>query len=286
MKPKILLYTLYVAAAVAVSLYVRFPGEPLRDYVTHRAEQMLPGLALAVADVRPALPAAIRFQGIEAGYQGIPALRLDEVRMAPKWGSMLRLEAAAVFKTTIGGGSLQGVVHRSENMSLENLVSRIEFNEIQLGELRILDELFDRRITGLLSGKISRLSESSVKGLEIQLQLTDAAIELKLPALQRDSVSVKQLQAEAAIVGGTRLQIKRCEFRGPEFDGVLAGSVELKSDFTSSVIDLQASAKPHTVFMAELKKIVPPQLLSGKGRGGTFSLQLSGTLGKPRYSFR
>jgi len=286
MKPKILLYTLYVAAAVAVSLYLRFPGEPLRDYVTHRAEQMLPGLSLAVAEVRPALPAAIRFQGIEAGYQDMPVLRFDQVRMAPEWGSILRLKPAAVFKTTIGGGSLRGVVHRSENMSLESLVSSIEFKEIQLAELRILDELFDRRITGQFSGKISRLSESSAKGLEIQVQLTNAAIELKLPVLQRDSLSVKQLQAEAAIVDGTRLQIKRCEFRGPEFDGELVGNIELKGDFANSVIDLQASATPHTVFMAELKKIVPPQLLSGKGRGGTFSLQLSGTLDKPRYSFR
>ncbi len=286
MKTKILLYTFYVIAAVAVSLYVRFPGEPLRDYVTNRAEQMLPGLRLAVADVRPALPAAVRLHGIEATYRQMPVFQLEQLRVAPAWGSVLQLKPAVIFKTSIGSGLVHGIISRAEGRSVYNQISRIEFKEIQLAELQILSELFGRRITGLCSGEISRQAEANETEMQIQIELADAAIEIKLPVLQRNRVSVKQLQAQAAIVDGSILQIERCKFRGPEFDGELAGSVELKSNFASGSIDLQGSVKPHTVFMAELKKIIPAQLLSGKGAGGTFSFQLTGTLEKPRYSFR
>lgn len=284
MKTKsLLLYGLYVAAAVAVSLYLRFPSEIFRDYAVRKAESMVPGLSLAVAEVRPSLPAAVVFQGIEAGYRNMRVFDAEAVRISPEWISLLRLSPVWQVDTEFAGGRLRGAVPHPEGglPAVDDFTA--EFSDVQMGKIPILQELLGRRISGLCSGEIARTSPAQ-KGLEIQLRVSDARVELKQPLLQRENVTVKRLQAQAALSGRT-LRLVQCDFRGPEFDGKLTGSVEVKSNFAESGIDLKGAIRPHTVFMAELKKVVPAQLLPGKGAGGEISFQLTGTLQNPRYSF-
>jgi len=279
------LYILYVLAAVAVSLYVRFPSDDLRIYAIRQIEGLMPGLEAAVAEVRPGLPAAVRFQTIEALYRNRKVLSMEQARLSPAWGAMLSFDPVWRFQAVVGGGRLQALIRLQENGSPDPVVLQGNLDRIELGELSGLQDLLGRRISGLCSGTASPPSGPSATTTAVALQLTDVSVELKQPILQSEKVLLQSIQIDAALTAAG-LQIRQCTFRGSEFDGRLAGRIGFGQDFSASTIELEGAIMPHTVLLARLKRILPETIMAKREKGGEFLFLLSGSLENPRYSLR
>ena len=76
-----LLIGLYLLSAALVFLYIGFPSEALRAHVTNSLSAGLPGLSVAIGDMRPALPAGIVLKGVRVSHANAPLAVIDQLRI-------------------------------------------------------------------------------------------------------------------------------------------------------------------------------------------------------------
>jgi type II secretion system protein N len=283
-KTKYGIYVLCGLVALLSSLYVRFPADTVRIYAARQMEAILPGLHVAVATVRPSFPAAVQLEGIEAQFQNRPVLAVDQARMSPAWGELVRLTPAWRVAAAIGGGRLRALIRTPAKASPGAPTLQADLDRIDLSKLEGLQGLFGRRIAGLCSGTVIQTRKEGKYTSTIRLQLSGAVVELKQPILQRGQVLLHTVEVEADLFGDV-LQIRRLTFQGDEFDGRLAGAIDFKND-AAGALALEGALKPHAALLAQLKRAVPDSSTAQRGKSGELEFQLSGSIKNPRYSFR
>jgi type II secretion system protein N len=284
-KLKYSLYALFVIAAVVVSLYARFPSETFRLYATRQAERWVPGVELVVADARPALPAAVRFQDVEVRYQNQPVLRMEEARLSPDWQAMVKFDPAWHVQADVAGGRVQGTIRTKAAGTFEDAALQGDLDRIDLSKLSGMQRLVDRRISGICSGTVSRPGGPPPSPTEVSLQLADASMEVRQPILQVKEIFLRSVQIDAALIGAA-VQIRQCTFDGSEFDGRLAGRIDFENDFSASTVELEGSVIPHAVLLARLKRVLPAQIMAKRGKNGEFAFLLSGSIKNPVYMLK
>jgi type II secretion system protein N len=284
-KSTLLLYAAATAAAVVVSFYARFPADDVGAYAARTAERLLPGLKVAVTEVRPSLPAAIRIRSIETAYRTVPLVEMVQARLAPAWRSVFGPDLVVDITAGVAAGRLRARLRIPKDSASENLTFSAEFDRVELAQIPVLAELLGRRVTGVCSGTAAKTADPGSPQIQIQLRLTDAVVALRQPILRRKEVSFQQVEAEASMTG-SGLQIVQCTLTGDAFDGEVSGRIEWRGEIVNSGLDLQGMVKPHAQLLAELKQIVPAQRLRGSGSDVQIPFRLAGTLENPRYTVR
>jgi type II secretion system protein N len=103
------LLAVYLVAVALVFLYASFPSEALRTHVAYRLSASLPGLTLAVAEVRPSLlPAGIALREVRISPADKPLAVSDRLSIQPDLLSLLRSKTSYGFNGAIGAGDITG----------------------------------------------------------------------------------------------------------------------------------------------------------------------------------
>ncbi len=282
---KILLYALYTLGVTGLFLYILFPSDSVRSYVGYQVNQADPTLEMTIDSVAPALPPGLTLRSALLLRNSEPVAGASRMTVTPALTTLFGPEIALTFRGDAYGGGLKGalVLDRSRQRP-DPPVRSLEANlaGIQVGQLHALEQVPDYTLSGTLNAAVSYQRTDTGETGDIRLAVSDLTVRPRTPLFNITDVTFNQVQAEAILSPGRRLEIRKCSLAGPQVNGVLSGAIRIADDPAKSRLDLAGSLKPHPGFLADIGKGFPASLLL-KNRS-EISFRIRGTFEDPAFS--
>jgi type II secretion system protein N len=265
-------YILAGIAMLVLLLYLRFPAEPVTDYIKALAAARLPGMLLSIDTVQPAVPPGVEIVNATAGFRGRPeaTLHADRLILQPGWLSLFRGRFAWVLTAEGYGGEVRGRIDYADVLTFRGpLSAEANFREIRIEKCAWLRDALARQITGTLKGSFSF---SGVAGAlnngtgNLDFTLTNGTYQLLESLVGFDRLDFSKVDAKVSFRNGA-LKIAALTLNGEKIRVSLKGNILLADDIRESQIDLNGTIE------------IP---LQGNKR---VTLAIGGTLGNPKMKF-
>ncbi len=284
---KIALYALYTLAVTGIFLYYLFPSESVRAYVRYKVHQADPSLELTIGGAAPTLPPGLTFRSALLSQEAEPLAGAETLKVTPALTTLFGPEITLGFKGEVYGGALKGdlVLDRTQKRP-DPPVRALTANIVglQVGRVHALERVSDYTVSGSLNGAVSYQNTDEGEKGDLRLALTDLTVRPRTPLFNITDLTFNQVQAEAILTPGRRVEIRQCTLAGPQVNGTLSGSIRVASNPARSVLDLTGNLKPHPSFLAEISKGFPASLLLKNRSGGDISFRIRGTIDNPSFS--
>jgi type II secretion system protein N len=275
-----LLYALTLLFAVVFFIFYLFPGQKIEKYLMDGFGRAFPGFALAVAKIRPALPFAVKLSGVTVTQEDRLMFETDVVKIGLPVKSVFSPGTSLFVRGKVYGGKANGIVRFVEKSG--SATADFEFSGIRIEKIPAVAQMGESGISGALSGTLTGDSAASSGQVSVKLLITDLAIPISTPLLKLADVSFKVVEMDASLNLSDFL-MTQCVFKGNQLDGEMTGKMALKDPFEASLLDLTGTLEPHPEFL----KNFPIQMLPMRqGNKKNVGFKISGTLGKPGFSFR
>lgn len=284
---KIALYALYTLVVTGVFLYYLFPSDSVRAYVSYKVRQADPSLELTIGEAAPALPPGLTFRSALLSQAAGPLAAAERLKVTPALSTLFGPEIALGFKGEVYGGALKG------HLVLDRTVERPQppvraltanIAGLQVGRIHALERIPGYAVSGSLNGAVSYQNRDDGEKGDVRLALTNLTVRPETPLFNITEVTFNQVQAEAVLEPGRRVEIRQCSLAGPQLNGTLAGSIRVADDPARSALDLTGTLKPHPSFLADIGKSFPASLLLKNRSGGDISFRIRGTMENPAFS--
>lgn len=267
----------YLLAAALVFLYVGFPSEALRTHVAYRLSASLPGLTLAVAEVRPSLlPAGIALRDVRISHADKPLAVIDRLRVKPNLPSLLRSKTSYGFDGAISGGDITGRAEVDSTGPQPKVSLNARFGGILLQQLPGLRGLYGSRLAGRLDGTLAVNEAGALTG---KLTVTDGQVELASPVLDQKSFTFRTAEADITLQNRSLL-LRNGRLRGNELDAEISGTVALDQP-QGGALNLSGRVTPHPAFMAKAESSLPANLFR---RRAAIPFRVIGSMDSPAFS--
>ena len=285
-KRVIIAYGIYLFAITAFFLYTAFPEGPVREYVNGAGGQIGKGIVASVERVKPAVPLGIVFSDLRLLRGGNMLIQIDTLRATPGYLPILTGTLAMRFAGELHGGRTFGTVTGTDEPGQPAITAR--FRDVDLSRLPLVDILTpERAVTGTLNGTC-RISPqpSGGAGVEINVEITDASVDLLLPIGSIRAMTFDTITIEAQ-VRGNLVTIASCAWNGPLVAGRLNGTMALQDPPGSSTIALTGSILPQQTLIKELGEPLMSRIFPEyRRRKNGFQITLNGTAEKPAFNIK
>jgi type II secretion system protein N len=272
------LLAVYLAAVTLVFLYVAFPSDALRTHVTNRLSASLPGLTLAVAEVRPSLlPAGIALRDVRISHADKPLAVIDRLRVRPDLLSLLRSKTSYGFDGAIGSGDITGRAEVDSAGPQPKVSLNARFGGILLQQVPGLRGIYGSRLAGRLDGTFAVNEAGALTG---KLTVTDGQVELAAPVLDQKSFTFRTMEADITLQNRSLL-LRNGRLKGNELDAEISGTVALDQPQGAGALNLSGRVTPHPAFMARAEGSLPANLLR---RRAAIPFRVIGSLDSPGFS--
>jgi type II secretion system protein N len=265
-------YILAGIAMLALFLYLRFPGEIMRDYIKAVAAIRYPAMLLSIDAVRPAIPPGVELVNVTTGFRGRPeaTLHADRLSVRPGWLSLFRGRLAFLWLVEGYGGEVRGRVDYTDIFSLQGpLLAEANFREIRIEKCAWLRDVLARQVTGTLKGSVSfnGVADTMKNGTgTLDFTLTNGTYQLLESFLGFERLDFNKVDAKISFRNGA-LKIAGLTFNGEKLRCSLKGNILLADDLRDSQIDLNGTIE------------IPVQ------NNKRVTIAISGTLGNPKTRF-
>ena len=271
------LLALYILAAAAVFLYIGFPSEALRAYLGHRLSASLPGLSVAVGEVRPSLTAGLVLQGVRISHGPKPLAELDQLRIQPDLLSQLQAGTGYTFSGSLGGGEISGRAEIDSAGPTPKASMNARIGGILLQQVPGLRSLYGSSLSGRLDGNLSTNEAGALNG---KFTITDGQVELAEPLLGQSRFTFRTVDADLTLQN-RNLLLRNGRIKGNELDADVSGSIALDQPQGANALNLSGRVTPHHAFMARAEGSIPAGLLR---RRTASPFRVSGPLDAPGFS--
>lgn len=277
--PKIrrVLVVVYLCAAALVFLYLGFPSEALREHLAHRLSASLPGLNVAVAEVRLSPPVGISLRGVRVSYAEKPLAVIDRLRVQPELMSLLQPRSVYEFNGAAGSGEISGRAEIDSAAPQPKASLNARATGVLLQQIPGLQELYGSRLSGRMDGTFSVSPTGALSG---KLTVTEAQLELASPVFAQNSFTFRTADADIAFQNRT-LMLRNGRLRGNELDAEISGSIALGQTPGAGTLSLSGRLTPHPAFMAKAEGRLPAHLLR---RRTAIPFRVTGPLDAPGFS--
>jgi type II secretion system protein N len=267
----------YLVAVTLVFLYVCFPSEALRAHLAYRLSASLPGLTLAVADVRPSLPTGITLRDVRISQADKPLAVIERLRVQPDLPSLLGSKTFYGFDGAVGSGDLTGRAQVDSTGPQPKVSLNARFGGVLLQQVPGLQAMYGSRLTGRLDGSLA-VNEAGV--LTGKLTVTDGQVELPSPVFDQRNFTFRSAEADITLQN-RRLLLRNGRLRGNELDAEVSGTVGLDPSEGAGALNLRGRVTPHAALMAKAEGRLPANLLR---RRTAIPFRVSGSLETPGFS--
>jgi type II secretion system protein N len=268
----------YLLGVLLVSLAVGFPSEALRAHIAHRLSASLPGVAVSIEGIRPALPPGAELQGVIVSRAGAPLLRLDRLRITPELLSLVREATHYRIQAAAAGGEINGSAQVEAQKEQLGVRMQLQWAGVLLQNLPALQGIHGSRVSGRMEGNLTLNDQGSLTG---KLRVVDSQVELARPLFDQKSFGFRTFDADLSLQNRT-LVLRNGRLRGNEMDAELSGTVLLDPSAGAGALNLSGRVTPHHAFMARVEGSLPAGLMR---RRAAISLKISGPLDSPAVSF-
>lgn len=250
MKPRriraIVGYTLVGIAMLLVFLYLRFPAEALKDYITAVAAARNPGSSFAIQSVRPAFPPGLELTDVTIASRERPEaiLHTDHFRVRPGGAALLRGRYAIVMAAEGYGGEGKGRIDFFRPFSFKGpLSAEVSIRDVRVDKCSWLRDVLARPITGTFKGSaaFSGTAEALKGGTgNIDFTLTNGTFPLLEGFPGFEKIDFSRIEGKVSYRNGA-LKINQLTLSGDKVRCSLKGNVLLAEDFRESQIDLNGT---------------------------------------------
>lgn len=265
-------YILAGIVMLALFLYLRFPGEPLKDYLKAATAARYPELLLSIGAVGPAVPPGLALSNVTAAFRGSPdaTLRADRLSIRPGVLSLLKGRLSLLMAAEGYGGEVRGRVDFSRPFSVEGpFIAEAKIREIRVEKCAWLRQALARQITGTLDGAVAYASAADAQKTEsgnIDFTLKNGTFHLLEGILGFDRLDFSRVEGKISFRNGA-LKITRLALMGEKFRCSLRGNILLAEEIANSQIDMDGTLE-----------------IPGQGNKRV-TLNIGGTLGNPKTRF-
>lgn len=271
------LLVLYIVVAALVFLYVRFPSETLRTYAAHRLSAGLPGLSVAVENVRPALFAGIELQGVNVSRGNQPLVVIDRLRIHPDWLSLLQTQTSYEISGSAGGGQIAGRMAIDSSSPNPRIVGNCQISGILLQQLTDWRGPYGSKLSGQLDGNLTLGGVGMLTG---KFTVSNAKIELASPVFDQKDFSFRTADANISLQN-QMLMLRNGRLKGTELDAEVSGTIDLGQPQGDNALNLSGRLTPHPAFISRAEASIPPNLM--RRRTG-IPFKIRGTMDAPGFS--
>lgn len=280
-----LLYAIYVIIAFVAFLYVLFPSEKAKAYIEDRVGNANPMMRVSIDELRPALPMGLKCRNISAVYNDDPLFKLETVGVSLTLGSLF---TPGSMYYTFDGNAYQGVMDGritiSETDTALNRQLDLNLKNINLDQIPAVGKLYDIKLSGKLSGKIKFKTTDTGDNTTLLLTVSQGNLGLPPTIPGVEAIDFNQIKS-VVTVANRQMNIKNLALTGPQINGTLSGSIQLRQPLGKSRMSLRGKIKPYEEFLADLKEKLPPVgFLSKQPPKGGYTLSITGTLESPNMN--
>jgi len=261
----------YVLAAVLMLLfflYLRFPGDAVRDYLKAAAGARYPEALFFVDSIAPVIPPGVSFTNITLAFRERPeaTLHADSLTFSPGWLKVLQGKAALKASASLYGGEFRGGGEPAKTFSLEGPFSATgRFEGIKLEKCLMLQSSLSRQFSGTLKGAFTASGVGgplkNVAG-KIDASVSNGSYQLLETLAGFDKIAFSRIDLKAELKNGA-LKVSNITVNGDKLRITLKGNILLADKIAESRMDLTGSLE-----------------LQGLG-GRRMPITITGVFGKP-----
>jgi len=220
-------------------------------------------------------------------YRDISLLNAERIKIIPNFLSLFQPGSTFSFKVNAAGGYIIGKAEISGDGTERKISINTNLSDVHVEDIPLIKNSADYKLSGKLSGEaIYRKQNAPSESLSARLDLADCQLSILTLQLDLDSLTFGNIETDF-ILQGRQLRIKKCFFKGRQFDGRLSGTIVLKDKIGESTLNISGTVMPHTLFLANLKNKFPiAQFVQKRTGEGGFPLLLNGTLNKPGFKLK
>ncbi len=271
-------YILFGLGAIAVFLYLLFPAKSVKAYIADQIRQFDPQLRLTAEDPVLRLPPGIKLRDADIHFDKTPFFRWESLSFFPRIQTLF----ADQQKFRYQGRAYQGEAAGDLFLAKEEKWRIKGAGEGFQAELMPLAALVPQgSLTGTVAGQYDFTLDQQGT---LNLTIANGSFTLSEPLLEIEVINFDQLTLDA-VIEQDQMRIKTVQMSGPEINGDLTGQVILKSPLNDSLLNLTGTIKPHPLFLANLRKKLPPGLLSDQIAQKGVLFKINGTVKLPEVSF-
>ncbi len=274
----------YIIAAVLFFLYVLFPSDALKQYLTDYISQRNPNLTLKIDRLKLGFPPSLMLDKVNVYHSGWAIAALESLKISPDIISLFLTTTHLEFIGRIYGGTIEGDVDIIKKSKERQVVIDADLAGIQVSQLEALSALTTHKISGNLEGTLTFTAKAPHQELSGNLTLTDGQIELTPPVLAQNVLAFDSIDAEV-VLRSDALIIESCEIEGNQLDGDVAGSIKFNSFSSRKILDLAGTVWPHETLLAQLGQHVPQLLDNSRLTAQGLPFKVKGPMDTPTYSF-
>lgn len=280
-------YILYALLATALFMVLLFPDQAVTAYMNRRLAAIDPLLSMKAASVRLSLPPGIKMTGVDFHHDTLHLAHCENTRVSAALGSLLKDEKRIRFQASLADGEISGLAALSAKGPAELVRAEADLDRIRLDRLDALKAIDRFGLSGTLQGHLTHDGGGTpATATNGKLTVAGLRIALKNPFYGIAELVVDQADTEFSIKRN-RLQIKTLTFGGPMVEGKINGSIQLRTPFGKSRLNLSGNAKPQPELLGRLQEILPQGLVNPRTLGTRgLSFRLRGSLDDPKVSTR
>jgi type II secretion system protein N len=280
-------YILYALQAAALIMVLLFPGQAVTAYMNRRLAAIDPLLSMEAASVRLTLPPGIKMTGVDFHHDTLHLAHCKNTRMSAALGSLLKDEKRIRFRASLADGEISGIAALTAKGPAELIRAEADLDRIRLEGLDALKAIDRFGLSGTIQGHLTHDGGGTpATATNGKLTVAGLRIALKNPLYGISELVVDQADTELSITR-SRLHVKTLTFGGSMVEGKINGSIQLRTPFGKSSLNLSGNAKPQPELLARLQKILPQGLVNPRTLGTRgLSFRLRGSVDDPKVSTR
>ena len=281
-----LFYIAFFLVAMGFFLYLLFPSEAIKGAVSAYLLKSLPDYQVQIERLQPVFPLGIGFESVSVSQDDRMWARIDSLNATPRITTLLSPQKTIDFRGRAYQGALKGYLDVKTPEKNHQTDLFLKLADIQLADIQPLQERLGRNLSGLLNGDVDLMDISgpgrSIKGM---LELTDVRLALSNPIIKIQEVVLNLVKAEFN-VNKQVFSLKRLEATGGQVEGSLTGTIMIRKPMGASRINLRGSFFPQEVLLASFQDLLPGNFFKQQTGEKGIPIRISGTMEKPRFSFR
>jgi type II secretion system protein N len=270
-------YGAYIVAIALFFLYTLFPSEALTAYLAHQLSGGRPDLTVTVDRIKPVLPPGLRLTAVRYARNGQPLFALNRVSVRPELMSLFKKGTVYKFDGQAYGGRIVGQAGPFDDETGRALALDARLSALQIEAIPALSRLAPQRLNGRLNGQLSLNDQGR---LDATLTVGDALLQMERPLFGLGEINLETVEA-TLVFDGRQVVVKRCTLKGPEMDGVIAGSVLVNAGSDRTTLNLSGTVSPHHALLAKLENGLAARMLKGRDQ---IKFRLTGPMSRPAVS--
>lgn len=237
------LYFIFGVFITSLFLYLRFPADIFKDYITDRIKGFYPNAALSIGDLQLDFPPAIVINKLY--LKPTPhssSINVEKIRLSPDPGKLFQGKSTLLFDGRTFGGRFNGELNSDQFFDVTRpQTAEIKFENINAETIEQIKEVLGHQITGRLKGKLTFQNKGKTLvegGGRLDFTLLNGSYPLLYSALGIDKLDFTSIEGQLDLAD-RNIKLSKLSLNGDKIRCTLNGDIIIDANvFTNSKLNL------------------------------------------------